>query len=288
MSKTNKTYKGIFQLFENRSLVPCLRFYPVRLDVTCLTTGDMIMFLQLNEKGKHVFMNENVSFFLLHFIDTIFVKHAFPRHLKSIIPCEPGILIRPKSNENTNRASTSYLNGSGNSLPSFIVNTITNEIIEIKFNDDLQRNEWLTLVHTHITPYIEGWFFNWLNIQRKLFKVTLFGPIILENLNRDDISTSIFESYLTNTTSTPEQSVNGPKNYRNQTVVYASDCQQTLTNALKSLQVNDSTRILKTQNSATEHFNHTLPYDAQMSSVYESIKDLIEQALFQNSDFFVF
>lgn len=30
-------------------------------DVTCLTMSDMIVFLQLNEKGKLIFMNENVS-----------------------------------------------------------------------------------------------------------------------------------------------------------------------------------------------------------------------------------
>ena len=30
-------------------------------DVTCLTMNDMIVFLQLNDKNKYVFMNENVK-----------------------------------------------------------------------------------------------------------------------------------------------------------------------------------------------------------------------------------
>lgn len=38
---------------------------------------------------------------------------------------------------------------------SYIVHTITNEIIEIKFPDEASRNQWLVLVHTHITPFIE-------------------------------------------------------------------------------------------------------------------------------------
>lgn len=161
--------------------------------------NDMIVFLQLNDKTKYVFMNEN-----------------------SVIPCTNGILIRPKANEinpsrstsfssthnnnntsnsntlnnhvnnsttnsnsNSNSQTTTSLttssqqlqqqqqqNGASNvnissssssqtqstnfTLPSYIVNTITNEIIEIKFPDEISRNQWLNLVHTHITPFLEG------------------------------------------------------------------------------------------------------------------------------------
>ena len=160
--------------------------------------NDMIVFLQLNDKTKYVFMNEN-----------------------SVIPCTNGILIRPKANEinpsrstsfssthnnnnnnsntlnnhvnsssttnsNSNSQTTTSLttssqqlqqqqqqNGASNvnisssssqtqstnfTLPSYIVNTITNEIIEIKFPDEISRNQWLNLVHTHITPFLEGSF----------------------------------------------------------------------------------------------------------------------------------
>ncbi len=113
---------------------------------------------------------------------------------------------------------------------------------------------------------------------------------ILENLNKDDTASS-FESFLTNTTSVIDQSLNqgGSKNYRNQTVVYASDCQHTLVNAIKSLQVNESpSRVIKLNSNPNDYYNnHTSQYDAQMCSLYESIKDLIEQALFQNSNFLV-
>jgi hypothetical protein len=68
----------------------------------------------------------------------------------------------------TNQSSTS---SSGSILPTYIVNTITNEIIEIKFSDEISRNQWLTLVHTHITPFIE------------------------ENTLKDDTSSSHLESF---------------------------------------------------------------------------------------------
>lgn len=63
------------------------------------------------------------------------------------------------SNNNNNSSNCNSNASSSNqatfTLPSYIVNTITNEIIEIKFPDESSRNAWLTLVHTHITPYLE-------------------------------------------------------------------------------------------------------------------------------------
>ena len=56
---------------------------------------------------------------------------------------------------NVNNSSSSSSHGNNSILPTYIVNTITNEIIEIKFSDEASRNQWLTLVHTHITPFIE-------------------------------------------------------------------------------------------------------------------------------------
>lgn len=41
-------------------------------DVTCLTMNDMIVFLQLNDKTKYVFMNENVS--RIVFVSVYFVS----------------------------------------------------------------------------------------------------------------------------------------------------------------------------------------------------------------------
>jgi hypothetical protein len=155
-------------------------------DVTCLTMNDIIVFLQLNEKGKLVFINEN-----------------------SVIPCTNGILIRPKldeltsnqnrisyssslnisttnnnnnssninnqianglinnnnntgsinnnsNNNNNNNATTTTTTTNSSNIISYIVNTITNEIVEIKFPDESSRNQWATLVHTHITPFIGG------------------------------------------------------------------------------------------------------------------------------------
>lgn len=52
-------------------------------------------------------------------------------------------------------ASSSQCNISNSSYNmSYIVNTINNEIVEIKFPDEQTRNNWATLVHTHITPFI--------------------------------------------------------------------------------------------------------------------------------------
>jgi hypothetical protein len=55
----------------------------------------------------------------------------------------------------TTNSQSSSSSSSNSILPTYIVNTITNEIIEIKFGDEISRNQWLTLVHTHITPFIE-------------------------------------------------------------------------------------------------------------------------------------
>ncbi len=49
-----------------------------------------------------------------------------------------------------------YINSSSSNSLSYIVNTITNEIVELKFPDEMSRNQWATLVHTHITPLIGG------------------------------------------------------------------------------------------------------------------------------------
>lgn len=35
-------------------------------EVTCITMNDMIVFLQLNDKAKYVFMNETVIFLILN------------------------------------------------------------------------------------------------------------------------------------------------------------------------------------------------------------------------------
>ncbi|CAF0793101.1 unnamed protein product [Brachionus calyciflorus] len=138
-------------------------------NVTCVTMNDMIVFLQMNEKSsKFLFMNET-----------------------SVIPCSNGILIRPKvsdlnqlqtqsftqihhsrtisqsnsirldqNNSNQNPSNNSNVSRpqtleSTKMLITYIVHTITNEIIEIKFPDETSRNQWLVLVHTHITPFIE-------------------------------------------------------------------------------------------------------------------------------------
>jgi hypothetical protein len=57
------------------------------------------------------------------------------------------------ANNNNNNMNTN--SSTSNSL-SYIVNTITNEIVELKFPDEASRNQWATLVHTHITPFIGG------------------------------------------------------------------------------------------------------------------------------------
>lgn len=59
-------------------------------------------------------------------------------------------------NNNSHHNSNSNSSSSLSTLPAYIVNTITNEIIEIKFSDEISRNQWLTLVHMHITRFIEG------------------------------------------------------------------------------------------------------------------------------------
>jgi hypothetical protein len=175
----------------NHVIVKCMsKNAKVYKDVTCLTMNDLIVFLQLNDKTKYVFMNES-----------------------SVIPFMSGILIRPKISEisnssrsssfyssnsshlnitNNNNSSNNTLSNSSNTnnsvnffnssssttlssnnsfnnsstastssstLPSYIVNTITNEIIELKFPEEIIRNQWLTLVHTHILPLIEGLYF---------------------------------------------------------------------------------------------------------------------------------
>ena len=58
------------------------------------------------------------------------------------------------NSNNNNNATTTTTNSSN--IISYIVNTITNEIVEIKFPDESSRNQWATLVHTHITPFIGG------------------------------------------------------------------------------------------------------------------------------------
>ena len=162
----------------NHVIVKCMsKNAKIYKDVTCLTMSDLIVFLQLNDKSKYVFMNDN-----------------------SVIPFTSGILIRPKISELTHSRSSSFSNSSNftnnlvnnnnnnsssnnnttnssinnsilstsnnsfnnstssnssSTLPSYIVNTITNEIIELKFPDEISRNQWLTLVHTNILPLLE-------------------------------------------------------------------------------------------------------------------------------------
>ena len=62
MQKTdlmNKPDRRILSM--NSVIVKCMsKNGKVYKDVTCLTMNDMIVFLQLNDKTKYVFMNENV------------------------------------------------------------------------------------------------------------------------------------------------------------------------------------------------------------------------------------
>lgn len=59
-------------------------------------------------------------------------------------------------NGSVSSSSTCNFNTSNsyNLTLSYIVNIITNEIVEIKFADEMSRNQWATSVHTHITPFI--------------------------------------------------------------------------------------------------------------------------------------
>lgn len=58
----NKPDRRILSL--NSVVVKCMsKNGKVYKDVTCLTMNDMIVFLQLNDKTKYVFMNENVKIY---------------------------------------------------------------------------------------------------------------------------------------------------------------------------------------------------------------------------------
>lgn len=127
-------------------------------------------------------------------------------------------------------STTTANNSSAFTLPSYIVNTITNEIIEIKFPDEISRNQWLNLVHTHITPFLEGRS-SILSHYKKIFvtkntkkdfkmsffklKSILYGCfsfVILENLAKEESSSqldTLIHSNSTHTTLSVSNSFSG-------------------------------------------------------------------------------
>lgn len=74
-------------------------------------------------------------------------------HQRSISQSNSIKFSQAGANSVQNSSSKSF---SHESLITYIAHTITNEIFEVKFPDEASRNQWLILVHTHITPFIEG------------------------------------------------------------------------------------------------------------------------------------
>jgi hypothetical protein len=226
----------------NHVIVKCMsKNAKIYKDVTCLTMSDLIVFLQLNDKSKYVFMNDN-----------------------SVIPFTSGILIRPKISELTHSRSSSFSNSSNftnnlannscsnntnssinnsilstsnnsfnnstssnssSTLPSYIVNTITNEIIELKFPDEISRNQWLTLVHTNILPLIEenGNTNNSTTSQNNLDSfIKTKNNTTLQHQNSVSSNTSTLSSSSSTISNSNSNNQKNSKNFRNLKI--ATDC----------------------------------------------------------------
>lgn len=52
-------------------------------------------------------------------------------------------------------SSNAFMNDSSPSVSPYIINLRTNQMLELTFPDENSKAQWLTLVHTHITPNIE-------------------------------------------------------------------------------------------------------------------------------------
>jgi hypothetical protein len=239
LSAPNKPDRKLLSI--NHVIVKCMsKNAKIYKDVTCLTMSDLIVFLQLNDKSKYVFMNDN-----------------------SVIPFTSGILIRPKISELTHSRSSSFSNSSNftnnlvnnsssnntnssinnsilstsnnsfnnstssnssSTLPSYIVNTITNEIIELKFPDEISRNQWLTLVHTNILPLIEENTNNTTASHNNLDSfIKTKNNTTLQHQNSVSSNTSTLSSSsstISNNNSNSNQKMN--KNFRNLKI--ATDC----------------------------------------------------------------
>jgi hypothetical protein len=179
----SKRQKRIYSI--NQVNVRCLsKKEKIYKEVTCLTMNDMILFLQMNDK-KYTFMNNNSVIPLTNGILIRPKDDAIPnsKSFNSTSTITPTASYNTMSNSlsstsmfptsnntssNTTLTNSSTLtsttitttnntiNGSSSTLIAYIVNLITTEILEITFNDECSRNQWLLMAHSQITPFIEG------------------------------------------------------------------------------------------------------------------------------------
>jgi hypothetical protein len=59
------------------------------------------------------------------------------------------------SSNSTTAAAAVSTSSSSSSVSPYIINLRTNQMIELTFPDEMSKTQWLTLVHTHVTPALE-------------------------------------------------------------------------------------------------------------------------------------
>ena len=133
-------------------------------DVTCLTMNDTIVFLTFNDKAKYTFMNESSALSCTHgilirpskieqnAISNTSTITATSKSLTSTSVSTPAIQINSSTVSTTTTNSTV---SNSSSVSPYIINLRTNQMLELSFPDEISKSQWLTLVHTHVTPFID-------------------------------------------------------------------------------------------------------------------------------------